>query len=73
MTKEEIIQEILKWPADERKEIAKALLVSLDDRESEFTDEQMETIDRRRKEVESGEATLIPLSEVKKKMKERFH
>ncbi|MCW9708832.1 addiction module protein [Fodinibius salsisoli] len=72
MTKEEIIEKILKWPADERKEIAKALLASLDDRESVLTDKQIETIKRRVNEIESGEANMIPLSEVKKEMRKRF-
>lgn len=40
---------------------------------SELTEEQKATIERRRKEVESGEATLIPLSEVKERMKKLFH
>jgi len=65
--RQSILQEVLSWPTAERSKFAVEVLDSLNDGQDADADEAWaEEIARRIKEIESGEAKLIPYDEAMK-------
>jgi putative addiction module component (TIGR02574 family) len=68
-----LMQDLLKLPAAERREIAQELLESLEESDlPPLTPEQMEEIDRRLEEHRRDPSTAIPWEEVRDRLRARF-
>ena len=68
-----LMQDLLKLPAAERREIAQELLESLEESDlPPLTPEQMEEIDRRLEEHRRDPITAIPWEEVRDRLRARF-
>ncbi|MCX4246060.1 addiction module protein [Paraliomyxa miuraensis] len=65
MTSNELLGAVLGLPPKERARIAHELLLSLDDRQGDHRDEHefIAELDRRRQQVESGEARMLDRAE----------
>ncbi len=64
-----LIQETLSMPENERARIAERLIVSLHDQTSHKTDEAWHTeIERRVKEINSGEVQCIPWEDIRDRL-----
>jgi len=71
---EELIHHIVTLPIQDRRKIIQVVLKTIEQEQNdvELTEQKQATIKRRIDEIESREATLIPLSEVKNEMRKRF-
>ena len=68
MTREELEEEALRLPADERARLAQKLILSLDDLSSaELAEAWLVEADRRARELDRGEVQPIPADEVRRK------
>jgi len=68
-----LMQDLLKLPAAERREIAQELLESLEESDlPPLTPEQLEEIDRRLEEHRRDPSTAIPWEEVRDRLRARF-
>ena len=68
-----LMQDLLKLPAAERREIAQELLESLEESDlPPLTPEQMEEIDRRLEEHRRDPSTAIPWEEGRDRLRARF-
>ena len=68
MTREELEEEALRLPADERARLAQKLILSLDDLSSaELAEAWLVEADRRARELDRGEVQPIPADEVHRK------
>jgi len=72
---EELVHHIVKLPIEDRRRVIQVALKTIEAEQDDvaLTDQQQTTIERRNEEIESGEAKMISLSEVKEEMKKRFH
>lgn len=61
---DQFIEEALRFPQTDRSYIASKLLESLDEDESETSEEWKSELDRRLQEMDDGIATMIPQAEV---------
>jgi putative addiction module component (TIGR02574 family) len=68
-----LMEDLLKLPAAERREIVQELLESLEESEPPpLTSEQMEELDRRLEEHRRDPSTAIPWEEVRDRLRDRF-
>jgi putative addiction module component (TIGR02574 family) len=70
---QKVLEEALALPPEERADLAATLIDSLDDREDEGVEQAWaEEIERRIKEVESGQVKMIPWSEARRRLRARL-
>ena len=71
MTLDQLEEEVLKLPAQERARLAERIISSLDD-EAEIEEEWLAEVRRRDAALESGEVVGIPLEEALASVRDRF-
>jgi putative addiction module component (TIGR02574 family) len=71
----ELVKRVLDLPIEDRLKVIDVVIKATKAEQDDFelTEEQQATIKRRIDEIESGEAKLVPLSEVKERMRKKYH